>query len=147
MSLASTSPKKIHLVGDGRYEEAIAAGAIMPGHLVKLDSDGKVAVHGSAAGVAERMFAVEDALQGNSIDDAYAADDRVALVIARPGDVIYAWLDAGADGTVAVGDPLTSSGNGLLKKGVATNIVAIALQALDLNDTGDVDTRIKVRVI
>ncbi len=61
------APKRIHLLGDGRHEEAVAGGTIRPGDLIKLNSDGEVVVHGSAGGNAEALFALEDALQGKEI--------------------------------------------------------------------------------
>lgn len=97
------------------FEEYVAAAAtIYPGCLVQLDSAGKVAVHSTAGGNALPMFAIEDALQGKSIDDNYATGDRVRCWIPTRGDVVYGIL---ADGqTIAKGDFVESNGAGYLQK-------------------------------
>lgn len=142
----------ILLIGTGRHIEHIAAGAIKPGHLVKLNSDDEVAVHGVEGGVAEKLFAVEDALQGHSIDDAYAADDVTMLHCARSGDEIYAYIKSGQ--VVAKGDILVSGGDGtLITEGsvasatVIKDYIAVSRAAIDLSGSGDVDTRVCVRVL
>lgn len=145
MSLSSDSPKRIHLVGDGRHEEALAGGAISPGHLLQLGSDSKVVVHDNAGGIGETLFAMEDALQGNSIDDNYSSGDRVSLVIANRGDVIYAWLAAGD--VTAVGDHLVSQGNGTLHVPGSDDIEHVLAVALEAVTSGASAARIKVRVL
>ena len=73
----------------GRQEQEVEANAALsPGHLVETLSTGKVQKHSTEGGLAERHFATEDALQGRTKDDAYAADDKVMSVYALPGDVI-----------------------------------------------------------
>jgi hypothetical protein len=47
MSSPNTIMLKVTRLSD-RYDEARAAGALKPGHLIKHDSDGKVVVHGAA---------------------------------------------------------------------------------------------------
>lgn len=140
-------PKRIHLLGSGRHEEFVAAGAITPGHLMEMDSNGKVVVHNSAGVLAERMFALEDALQGGTIDDAYAADDVVATVMCHPGDVVYALLAAGED--AEKGEFLTSNGDGELKVATGSDaVVGVALDNLDLSDSNETEAeRIRVRII
>lgn len=148
MSLSSDSPKRIHLIGTGRIEEAVAGGAITPGHLIMLNSSGQVVVHDDADAPAEALFALEDALQGNSIDDAYASGDRVNFVIAQRGDVVYAYLASG-DAT-AIGDSLVSNGDGTLHvpgSGQAGTPIAIALEAVDATDSDAAASRIKVRIL
>jgi len=146
MSLLSTDPKRIHLRGDAIHEEATAGGAIRPGDLLDVDTNGEVIVHPTAGGWAEKAFALEDALQGNSIDDNYAADDLVSYIIARPGDIIYAWLSGGE--VTTKDDFLTSNGDGALKVATSTDIrIAKALEAVDASDSNDVDERIRVRIL
>jgi len=139
-------PKRIHLLGDGRHEEFVAAGVVRPGDLIKMDSDGKVVKHASAGGYAERLFALEDALQGKEIGDSYAADDVVGAVVAQPGDVVYAWLSWGEN--VTKGDTLVSNGDGALKKLSSTDKpIAIALETLNLADSESADERIRCRIV
>lgn len=142
----------IKLKGCGRYEEAFANAALTPGHLIEVMSTGKVRKHATEGGYAERAFALEDALQGKTIDDAYAADDKVGYTLACPGDEVFAYIAAGEN--VAVGDRLISNGDGTLQKetgagsGVTVKqVIATARQAINLTGGGAVATRIAVRVL
>ena len=140
-------------------EEWIANAAITPGHLVEvINSSGspKVRVHATPGGNAIPMFALEDEMQGNGIDTAYAADAPVQVWIAGRGDEVNALLANGQ--TVVVGDFLESAGDGTLQKhatdsaGVGTlslQIVAIALENVDMSDSSGADPsgRIKVKIV
>lgn len=95
-------------------EELTAAGAITPGHLLELDSNGKVVVHNSAGQNVLPMFALENELESEDIDDAYATDDVVQVWVPYRGDIVYAILADGND--VAIGDYLESAGDGTLQK-------------------------------
>jgi hypothetical protein len=129
-----TKPTKILLRGGDCVEEGQAADAITPGMLVKMDANGNYIPHNLAAGNAEKMWATEDALQGKTIEDDYAADDRVFLVCTEPGDIIYAILQDGQKVTPA--DFLTSAGDGTLKKASGANVVVgVPLESLDLSGT------------
>jgi len=147
MAHNSETPKRIHLRGDyGVHEEARAGGAIRPGDLIDQASTGKMLKHPTAGGWAEKAFALEDALQGNGIDDNYATDDLVSFTICKPGDIVYAWLSGGE--TVTLDDFLTSNGDGALKVASSTDIrIAKPLEAVDASDSNDVDERIKVRIL
>lgn len=140
-------PKRIHLLGPGRHEEAYAAAALTPGHLLATNSDGKVLKHATAGGKAERLFALEDALQGRTINTAYAADELVGIVVAAPGDVVYAWLSEGENVTPA--SLLTSNGDGTLKvAGGSDEIIAKSMETLDKSDSGlEGDGRLVVRIL
>jgi len=121
-----------------------AEAAIIPGELIELTSSNTVQVHSTAGGNVLHMFALEDELQGNGIDDAYAADDKVQCWVAVRGEEVYAILADGED--VAIGDFLESNGAGELVKHtpdtadsddaitVYTNqIVGISLEDIDLS--------------
>lgn len=103
-------------------EEYAAGGTITPGHLVALNSAGKVIVHATEAGVILPMFALEDELQGKVIYDTYKEDDRVQVWIPGRGDEVYALL--AANESVNIGDYLVSNGGGTLKKLASNNTVA-----------------------
>ena len=94
-------------------EEFVAGATITPGMLVALNASGAVIPHGEAAGNAIPMFALEDELQGKTIDidDAYAAGAPVQVWVAGRGDIVNAI--AGAQ--IAAGDFLVSDGTGKLK--------------------------------
>lgn len=144
--------RRIHIKGPYEHKEIEAGGAITPGHLCYVASTGKVLVHASQGGYHERLYAVEDALQGNPIGTAYSSGNIVSLNLMAPGSEIYAWLKAGAN--VAIGDTLISAADGTLigqdEATTTTNvkqIAAIALEAKDLSASGTVNTLIKVRIV
>lgn len=123
-------------------EEFVAGAAITPGMLVALNASGAVIPHGEAAGNAIPMFALEDELQGKTIDDAYEAGAPVQVWVAGRGDIVNAI--AGAQ--IAAGDFLVSDGTGKLKpagSGVSVEISGTVTGAdaalTDLNLTLDQD--------
>jgi hypothetical protein len=147
-----------------------AAAAITPGQLLELTSSETVQAHSSAGQNAPKYFALEDELQGNGIDDAYASGDKVQVWSCVPGEEVYAIL---ADGeNVAIGDLLESNGAGYLQAHVADTesfesaetgsitvyplqIVGQALEALDLSDSSGGESsgalgynkRIEIRIV
>lgn len=152
MSVLKTIKAKSYLDINNEFA---AAAAITPGMLIELTSAGTVQAHSNAGQNAIKMFATEDALQGNSVDDAYAAADLVQCWCPVPGDQVSAIL---ADGeNVAIGDFLESNGAGKLQKHVADvesfesaeagaitvypgQLVGIALEAKDLSDSSGVES-------
>lgn len=143
-----------------------AAGAITPGMLIEVTSADKVQAHSGAGQNAAPMFALEDELQGNDIDDAYAADDKVQCWSPVPGEEVYAILDDGNN--VSIGDFLESAGNGNLQTHspdkdssartgdtYSQQVVAVALEAINIADSSGAessgalgyDKRIKVRIV
>jgi len=127
-------------------EEYEAATAITPGMLLEFNSAGKVGVHSTASGLAERIFALEDELQGKGIDDDYAVEDRVQCWFAGRGDQVYAIVGDGQ--TIAVGDFLESLGDGTLQKAATpgASVVGVALEAADTSGALT-SARIVIRVI
>lgn len=141
-------PNTIILKGNPPRFEAEANAAITPGDLLAWTS-GELTPHASAAGVAEKMVAVEQDFLGGEIDDDYTADDRVQYVIGRSGDVLYMWL---TDGQVAVvGSPLGATGSTVGELSVLTvaattlegAIVGYAMEALSPSGAAG---RIRVRM-
>jgi len=134
-------------------EEINAANdGLFPGRMVELNSNGKVQEHSSSASIAVPMFALEDELQGNGVDDTYAADDPVQVWIPARGDQVWAVL---ADGeNVSIGDFLQSDGSGNLQQGTS-EAVGVALEAIDLSQSSGAESssvlgfnrRIKIRVL
>ena len=118
--------------------EYLASAALYPGALVELHTDGKVRNHSTGGGFAAKMFALEDELQGRSIDDAYAEDDPVQVWAAVPGEEVLARLADDED--VAIGEFLVSNGDGTLRAYddssdalAGAPIVGIALEAVDFS--------------
>lgn len=136
-----SSAKTIVLKGGGIKKERAAVAAITPGHLIEVTSADKVQVHSTAGGLAQKAFAVEDDLQGNTITDAYAAADRVQYMVLERGAEVNALI---ADGeAIAIGDKLVSAGDGTLKEltseSTDESVVAIALEACDMSGSSGAD--------
>lgn len=144
-------PRRIHLKkgAESVYEEGKAGAAITPGMLIALNSSAVYVPHGVANGGAEVNIAIEDALQGKTIDDVYAINDLVRFVIPVRGDVVLGILAPGQN--VQDGTKLVSNGAGLLiaQTGEDADSVLIALEDRNANETGAVisDQRIRCRVL
>jgi hypothetical protein len=148
---ANERPRRIHLKkgGESVYEEGRAGATIMPGMLIALNSSAVYIPHNVSAGGAEVNIAIEDALQGKTIDDAYVSGDLVRFVIPLRGDVVLAILAPGQN--VQDGTKLVSNGAGyvIAQTGEDPDAVLIALEDRNANDTGAVitDQRIRARVL
>jgi hypothetical protein len=147
-----STENRIHLKGDFQREELVAAGTIKPGYLIEQTSAGKFQAHSTEGGYAERIVAVEDALQGNTISDDYSADDLVSANIEAPGNVVQMYLKAGEN--AAIDDDLISAGDGtLIENGSETSgttvrqIIGKSQEAKDLSGSGAVNTLIAVRLL
>jgi len=140
------SANRIQLDGDGwRLDEALAAEEIYPGHIIQKNSDGEYKKHDSEGDYGLVIVAAEDALQGNTIDDAYSADDLVQAHILQPGTRFQGMLKSGED--VSIGEALISDGEGRLiakssaaSDGAVKKIMAYAEEAQDLTGSGASDT-------
>lgn len=132
-------------------EEMKAAAAITPGFLVEESSAGICRKHSSPSGNAIPMFALEDELQGKTIDEDYSTDDRVQVWIPGRGDMVYALLAVGQN--VTVGTFLVSNGDGYLKANSdpdsfgnddPAKIVGVAVESVNATSAA---SRIIVRII
>lgn len=138
----------IQLKGDFIRKELAAAAAILPGDLVERDVNNKFAVHSTAAGVHTSSFAVEDELQGKTDIEAYATDDRVQVNYQQKGNEVKAILATDLGGTpVVIGDVLESNGAGKLRLfTTGSQPVGIALEAIDLTQSGDINQFISIEM-
>ena len=132
------------------HEEAVCDGAVNPGNIVEQTSAGKIKKHATEGGRGLIAVAVEDALQGKTVSDAYADGALASYNIQRAGTRFQGILKAGED--VAIGAGLVSDGAGRLiaiasvGSGVTVNqVLAYAEEAVDLSASGAVDTLIAVR--
>lgn len=103
---------KIHNKGDWRHEEAVASKAVSPGMLCEIVTDGRVQYHSTQGGRAERLVAVEDALQGRGVATAYSVGDQVMLSVVEPGTVMNMLIAAGQNADP--GEEVISAGDGTL---------------------------------
>lgn len=128
------------------FDEATAAEAISPGHLVRRDANGKFIKQATAGAVNRRTVAVENDIFGKGVTDAYAVNDRVLAVALMPGDTFYGRLAAAAT-AVGVGDYLEAHTDGTLKKtATAAGASFQALEAVD-NSAGGTEVFIHVEVL
>ena len=136
-------------------EQYKAESAITPGHLLELTSSDTVQPHSVAGGNQLAMFALEDEMQGNEIDDDYSTDDPVQVWVAVRGSIVNCLLANGEN--ASIGDYLESAGDGTLQvygpdsTGIyfPNQIVGQAVDAVNMSDSSGVDPdgRIQVRII
>jgi len=144
---SASAPKTILLKGQPIAKEApLDAGVdIKPGMLLDRTSAGEVAPHASAGGYAQPLFARENEVIGNGIDDLYDDDgENVLFYYCRPGDEVYAFIDASEN--ITQGGYLESSADGSLRAYNAGVRVARALESVN-NSGGSAHARIKVEVL
>jgi hypothetical protein len=144
---------KVLWMTPGLQKEATANAAITPGHLVELMSTGKLRVHATAGGSAQRAFALEDELQGRPITTAYTAANKAQYGIFRAGDVVNAILYNGE--TAIIGSFLESQGDGTLRvvdvDSAFTDIsdhsiVGVALEAVDMSGSTGADPSARILI-
>jgi len=143
---------RIHSKGTFRAEEIVAGAAgIYPGMLLTRGASG-VVVHATEGGRHEKMFALEDALQGQTVDDVYTSGEIVFLILPNLGSEVYALLEDGQN--VVVGTELISAGNGKLKAvadlesgETLSQVVGVAAEAKDLTGSNTEDTLIRVCIV
>ena len=146
---------RVHNAGPFEQNEAVAGeSGIKPGMLLKLNSSGQVIKHATEGGVLgdEKLFAMEDALQGANADTAYTSGEIVTYMVSPPGSIINMLIEDGQD--IAVGDKIMSAGNGLLKETTdlesgetLAQVIGVAQEVNDLTGSNTSDTRSAVRIV
>jgi hypothetical protein len=110
--------------GSAQFDERPAGTAITPGMLVRYNANDKVVFNNVADDpVGELLFALEDNLQGRTIDDDYAIDDLCKYCAVKPGDQVYAI----ASEAIAVGAKVGSTGNGKVKTYVSGRVLGFVV--------------------
>lgn len=152
------APQVIQLLTDSAgsfiHSEALAdaGSAIVPGMLVEETATG-VQEHSTAAGNAQKLFALANLANGKTIDDAYTVGESVRYGAAHSGQEAYALVAAAAT-AVTKGAALESAGDGTVRiQAVAAatanterdSVVGYALEAVD-NSAGGTTARIRIRV-
>lgn len=130
----------------GIREEFVAAAAFSPGHLLEVTSAGKAQKHSNASGnVGPKIVALEDGMQGNTVDDAYSAGAVAQAAVLRPGDRVQLLVKDGEN--IAIGDRVESAGDGTIQKYVADStgvyypdgLVGVAMAAVDMSGSSGED--------
>lgn len=109
----ATNINTIVLKGRGHYEEGEADATIYPGEAIRLAADGLYDPETLAPEVAVGRglhIALEDALQGKTVDDAYSDGDKIFFYTPQPGDHVHVLVKAGED--VDIADILGVEGSG-----------------------------------
>lgn len=117
-----------------KYEERIAqaASTIKPGHIVVLDG---VTLNNCKLGPINNgnlEVALEDGLQGKTINDAFTALQPVNTAVPSVGDVFQVRMAAA---TYTQGQPLNTAANGQMKSvtTVATDLIQAYAEPIDVN--------------
>ena len=102
---------------DNVFIEKTAGEEVYPGMIVLINSSDQIIKHNVEGGNVVPMVVYEDALQGKSVLQSYAAGDKVKVWIPQPGDVAQLLLEDGQ--VVVVGDFVESNGLGMVQKHTA----------------------------
>ena len=145
---------RIHAKGPFVHEEYKANSALIyPGFLIMLDANGEVTPHNTEGGIAEAMFAEEDALQGKNKDQIYDDDSIVSCILPNKASSVYAMIHDGED--IAIGDKLMSNGDGTLVEAASVGsgdandevVIAYAMEAKDLTNSAIANGLAVVRIV
>ena len=128
MAVAEVSSIIVRLAHQVR-KEGIAAAAISPGHLLSVDATGKFAVNSVLLLRGQSLVAIENEVNGDGTDVAYAAADQVQAVAPQLGDVVYLKLKTGEN--VAIGARLESGAAGLVIETATGDSMFVALEAVN----------------
>jgi len=151
--------RSIKLISEGRYDEGFAKAAYLPGTLLELAADAAKSgvysypAHSTDGGSTSKTVAMEDALQGKTVDDVTVVGESGPIWHPKQGDDMQYLLLAGGTTPVVIGTKLCSNGAGRLIPVADSGLVPIidadivgeALEALDITG-GATDTLIAVRV-
>jgi hypothetical protein len=118
-------------------QEKNAAEAIIPGHLVSFNSSGLLIKHNTAGGAAAPWYARENVTPDRGattapIDTPYATGETVYWFDGRDCEV-YALVPASAP-AILTGDPLSSNGDGTMRKTSGSDVI-IARAAENVNNS------------
>lgn len=151
----------IQLKGQPIRKEGVASEIMSPGHFVvsdpsDKDNAGSLAFPAVAGGAAQGVV-YENEIEGQTITDAYAANDNVLYGVFPKGSEVLGRVAAGA-AAIAKGDPLivqtdgtviTNGGNaltGAAETVLINHTVGIALEAVD-NSGGGSEVFIKMEIV
>jgi len=128
--------KVLHRLAYEEGRKKTSSGTILGGYFLEKDGNGYLSPYSIKGGKDELMVALEDALQGRRMEDAY--DDTtynfIPYIMPVPGDSLCCWLAAGQN--VVVDDVLMHNGDGTLTKGGATaNLYANAADSAAVTNT------------
>ena len=141
---------KIVLKGSGHFDEGTLAAAVSPGMAIEFQPTSKYdEVQASQAEALKQgtpIVATEDALQGNTVDDAYASGDIVFTYQPNAGDHVQVLVKDGE--TIAIGDKLVVEGGGSgLWLGITGSEAVYQVKALEAVSPSGANGLCKVAVL
>lgn len=125
------TPKTIRLDSQfGVQREGVVSGAVIrPGMLLNIRNQAAIVAHNEAGQECQAAIAIENDLVGKGIDDTYAIGERLRYQVLKDGERFYGIIDENQN--IAIGDLLSSSGDGTLKEAAATDwVIGIARSAV-----------------
>lgn len=156
--MSTSTPNTIILerVGELDIHEAPGRGTIKPGYLVAFEKGGSGSLVACAtAAFPTQLVAVEnpydDAVDTKAIDSPYVSSDTVRYIFARPGDLLYMFLDADSSSTTAKVTMLYAHDTGALDDGPrdatagGTHLIGFAWDGVTSPQSGM--SRQKVRIM
>ncbi len=133
----------INLTGEIQAHEAEAGGALVPGELAVLGSNGKLTRYNTSGGLTETLIVIENGYIGKTVDDAYADGDKVFYAIPKPGDVYLVRLATGE--TVAPGTKVIAGTTGRFIATTGTPSKTFGTAIEDYANASGVSQLVKVR--
>lgn len=106
--------RTIVLKGSPERQEYKAGGAITPGMLCRLQSDGTIIANPWAGETVPKRIALENDLEGEAVSDAYASAERVQTGVFKSGEEFAALLAFSQ--TIVIGDHLEPATGGYWQK-------------------------------
>jgi hypothetical protein len=130
-----------------RVEGKALTSTIYPGHLVEMTSAAAdtYKLFATAGAKGEKMVAIEDDLQGNSVATAYTAANKMQVNIYKSGEECLVKVANGQN--IAKGDKLVRAAAGYVQKAatdssgtvVEQEVIGIAMEAKDMSDSSGAD--------
>jgi hypothetical protein len=141
---------QIVLKGSNHYDEGTLAAAVSPGQAVELQPTSKFdQVQASQAEALKQgipLVAIEDGLQGKTVDDAYSSGDIVFTYQPIAGDHVQVLVKDGQ--VIAIGDKLVVEGAGSgLWLGITGSEAVYQVKALEAVSPSGANGLCKVAVL
>lgn len=139
---------KVVLIGQENaiFKEDIAAGAILPGQVVSLNSSSKLVVRPATVKREAVKIAINNEIFGSDLTVAYAADDTVLYAIGNPGMEFSGLTPSGAL-SYAVGDLLKVVDGNLVKISAGEEALAVAISLQAITQASGNAVRIKAELL
>jgi len=143
--MVKTRSSRIMLLGDFFTKEGKASSNINPGHFVEFGGTNDLQKQSSANEVVRPAIALDNTLEGKTLNDEYVEGDHVVYGVAYTGCEVQVKLPANA-AAVVKGDKLAMNGDGCVKKWTTGHVVGFALESID-NSAGSTEVFINMEIL